>query len=192
MNVGQRILLRVTSALVALAMIAGASLLIGQVVVGITGGGNFIVPTEDWYATLRRTAWNDASTVYAGIGLVVVGILLLAVVLLTRPRLFTLARPDDAVDVVIPPRAVAQMLRRQAEAVAGVGTASAEVDRDLARITATAPMASTDRVERDLAQALAHGLKLIPWSRMPRLEIEVIGARDGLPSSTEQLVEGPR
>lgn len=191
MSIGQRIMLRVLSALLALALVASASLLIGQVVVGMSGGGDFLVPTSDWYAALRTTTWNDASVVYTGIALLIVGLLVLVVVVLSRPRLFTLARPEDTVDVVIPPRAVAQMLRRQAEVVPGVGAASAEVTRDLARISVTAPLASPATVEQDLAAALTHGLKKVPWSRMPRLEIEVIGPRENYAAvAPEQVSEG--
>jgi hypothetical protein len=177
-SIGQRIMLRVLSALVALALIAGACLLIGQVVVGMTGGGDFLVPTAHWYDALRETPWGDASVVYTGTALLVTGLLVIVVVVLTRPRLFTLARPEEAVEVVIAPRAVAQMLRRQAEAVPGVGAASVEVSRVLARISVTAPLASPEKVEQSLAEALAHGLKQVPWTRVPRLEIEVIGSRD--------------
>ena len=193
MSTGQRIVLRALSALVALILVAAAGLLIGQVVVGVTGGGDFLVPTADWYRELRRTPWSDSDVVYAGIAFLVVGLLLLVMVVLARPRLFPLARPEAAVDVVIPPRAAAQMLRRQAEAVPGVGAASAEVSRDLARISATAPLASTEKVEQDLAAALTHGLKKIPWTRPPRLEIEVIGARDR-PSTiaSDGVTEGTR
>ena len=190
MSTGQRITLRVLSALVALALIAGACLLIGQVVLGMTSGGSFLVPTADWYESLRMTPWDDASVVYVGIGLVVVGFLLLVAVVLARPRLFSLARPEDHVDVVIAPRAVAQMLRRQAETVPGVGSASAEVSRDLARISVTAPLASPPAIEQELASTLTHGLKQIPWARMPRLEIEVIGAQ--APPSTSSIAGTPR
>lgn len=176
MTITQRIVLRVVSALMALMLIAGCALIIGQVVVGLTGGGDFLVPTADWYRALRSTPWNDADVVYTGIGLAVVGILLVVIARLTRPRLITLAEPVEDVHVVIPPRAVAQMLRRQAETVPGVATVNVEVSGDLARINATAPLADPDQVEQDLVQTLTHALKKIPWARMPRLEIEVLGA----------------
>lgn len=187
MTTTQRIVLRVVSALMALVLIAGCALIIGQVVVGLTGGGDFLVPTADWYRAMRSTPWNDADVVYFGIGLAVVGTLLIAIARLTRPRLITLAEPAEDVQVVMPPRAVAQMLRRQAEAVPGVATVNVEVSGALARINATAPLADPNQVEQDLVQTLTHALKKIPWTRMPRLEIEVLGAppHAGEPPSTE-------
>ncbi|MFV0533667.1 MAG: DUF6286 domain-containing protein [Cumulibacter sp.] len=178
MNTAQRIMLRVVSALVALALVVGGCLVIGQVVVGMTSGSDFLIPTDEWYDALRTTNWDNSSPVYVAVALTIVGFLLLLVAALTKGRLFTLAPPADDVDVVVPPRAIAQMLRRQAEAVPGVGSASAEVSRDLARISVTAPLAATEAVEQDLAQALSHGLKQLPWVRVPRLEIEVIGPRE--------------
>lgn len=178
MTTGQRTMLRVVSALIALTLVAGACLLIGQVVVSMTGGGDFLLPVAQWYRSLRGTAWSDASVVYAGVALVIVGLLLIAVVVLGRPRLFRLAPPEDTVEVVILPRAVAQMLRRQADAVPGVGSASAEVSKDVARISVSAPLAAPEQVEQDLARALTHALKQIPWIQMPRLEIEVVSGRD--------------
>lgn len=193
MSTAQRIVLRVVSALVALALVAGAGLLIVEIVVQMTGGENLLAPTAAWYDSLRDTVWGSTTPVYAGIALVVAGLLLLAAAALARPRLFTLARPQHGVEVVIPPRAVAHMLCRQAETVAGVATASAEVDRDLARISVTAPLIAPQKVEQDLALVLTHGLKKIPWTRVPRLEIEVIGGRErtGSPAA-EDLADGVR
>ena len=184
MSTGQRILLRFTSALVGLLLTGIAVLGAGQVVAGMTGGGDFIVPAHAWYDVLRTTTWGSQSVVYVGVGLLIVGGLLVLVSLMTRPRLFALARPTDGVDVVIAPRAVAQMLRRQAEAVPGVSSASVEVTADVARVNATAPMASPERVARDLEATLTHGLKKIPWSRLPRIDLELVSAR---PASAEGL-----
>lgn len=191
MTTAQRILLRVISALLALVLIAGCGLIVGQVVVGLTGGGDFLVPTARWYDALRSTPWNDADVMYAGIGLMVVGTLLIVIARLTRPRLITLAEPVEHVQVVIPPRAVAQMLRRQAETVPGVATVNAEVTGDLARINATAPMADPDQVEQELVQTLTHALKKIPWERMPRLEIELLGAPPHAPEPTSSDLGAP-
>lgn len=185
MSTAQRVVLRLVSALLALTLIVGSVLLVGEILVQLTGGENLLLPTDEWVAALRRTPWGSAAVVYAALAFIVAGLLLLAVVLLTRPRLFHLARPADDVQVMMPPRAVAQMLRRQAETVAGVATASAEVDRDLARISVTAPLADPRQVEQELAAALTHALKKIPWVRIPRLEIDVAAAQDRRPTPVE-------
>ena len=189
MTTAQRIVLRGLSALVGLALLAAAGLGIGQVVAGLAGDDDFIVPTSRWYAALRSTPWDAPETVYAGIGLLVGGAVLVLVSLLSRPRLFRLTRPTDGVDVVVAPRAVAQMLRRQAEAVHGVATASVEVTKDVARVSVLAPMVSPARVERDLEEALTHALKKIPWSRVPRIDLEVIG--DGPPAPAGAAAGAP-
>lgn len=175
MSTGQRILLRTVSALVGLLLLGLAGLGVGEIVSGITGGGDFLLQTSAGYSTLRSTPWEAIEVVYVGIALLIVGLLLMLIAALTRPRLFPLSQPTDGVDVVIPPRAVAQMLRRQAEAVSGVASASVEVTKDVARVNATAPLASTERVQRDLEEAITHALKQIPWSRMPRIDLEVVG-----------------
>ncbi|WP_106847890.1 DUF6286 domain-containing protein [Blastococcus sp. Marseille-P5729] len=175
MSTGQRVLLRTISALVGLVLLGLAGLGIGEIVSWLTGGGEFLLPTASWYAALRSTPWKAMEVVYAGIALLIVGLLLLLVAGLSRPRLFALTKPTEEIDVVIPPRAVAQMLRRQAEAVSGVASASVEVTKDVARVNATAPLASPDRVQRDLEEAITHALKQIPWSRMPRIDLEIVG-----------------
>lgn len=196
MSTGQRILLRFVSALVGLLLLGAALLGIGQVIAGMTGEHDFILPFSDWYHRLRTIEWSATETVYAGVGLLVVGLLLLLVSLLTRPRLFALARPTESIDVVIAPRAAAQMLRRQAEAVPGVSSASVEVTPGVAQINAVAPMASPERVERDLEAALTHALKKIPWARLPRIELEVISERPAAASAgtprTADLPDGVR
>ncbi|WP_153505806.1 DUF6286 domain-containing protein [Cumulibacter manganitolerans] len=188
MSTGQRILLRFVSALAGLLLVGAALLGLGQIVAALTGSGDFIVPFSLWYRSLRTTPWSAGAVVYTGIGLLVGGVLLIVVATLSRPRLFALARPTDDVDVVIAPRAVAQMLRRQAEAVSGVATASVEVSADVARVNATAPLAGYERVEADLEAALTHALKKIPWQRLPRLDLEVV---DGQPRTEAATLSGP-
>lgn len=188
MSTGQRILLRTVSALLGLLLLGIAGLGIGEIVSGLTGGGEFLLPTSSWYAALRSTPWEAFEVVYVGIALLIVGVLLMLLASLARPRLFPLSKPTDDVDVVIPPRAVAQMLRRQAESVSGVAAASVEVTQDVARVNATAPLASPERVQRDLEDAITHALKQIPWSRMPRIDLEVVGSG---PVTTAAARSGP-
>ena len=105
--------------------------------------------------------------------------------MVTRPRLIRLRPPKDTVEVVVAPRTVAQILRRQAESVPGVASASAEVQSGTARITASAPLASPDRITRDLESALSHGLKQIPWHSLPQLQIEISSDRGSSSVTTD-------
>lgn len=177
MTTGQRILLRAVSALVGLVVVAALLVGIGQIIAGLTAGDDFIIPTSDWYTNLRETPWNDQSVQIVGITAIVVGLLLITVAVVTRPRMIALRPPKDSVTVVISPRTVAQILRRQAESVPGVASASAEVQSGTARITASAPLAHPDRITQDLEKALSHGLKQIPWHTLPQLQIEISSDR---------------
>lgn len=177
MSTGQRILLRATSALVGLVLVAALVLGVGQIVAGLVGGDEFIVPTGQWYDALRTTAWDDPDVLLVGVAAVVIGVLLLLVALLSRPRMIWLRAPKDGVEVRIAPRTVAQILRRQAEAVPGIASASAEVNAGTARITAQAPLAHPDTISRELELTLAHALKQIPWTQLPNLQVEISSDR---------------
>ncbi|GAB3299530.1 hypothetical protein EK0264_18000 [Epidermidibacterium keratini] len=177
MSTSQRILLRATSALVGLVLVAALVLGVGQIVAGLVSGDNFIVPTSQWYDALRTTAWDDPDVLLVGIAALIIGVLLLLVAVLTRPRLIGLRAPKDGVEVRIAPRTVAQILRRQAEAVPGIASASAEVNAGTARITADAPLAHPDYISRELERTLSHALKQIPWSQLPSLQVEISSDR---------------
>lgn len=177
MSGGQRLLLRFVSALVGLVLVAAGLLAVGNVVAWLAGEHDFLGVGRRVYRSLHQTSWGAQEVVYTGIALLVLGLLLLMVSLVTKPRLISLAQPTEGLDVVIAPRAVAQMLRRQAEGVPGVASASVEVTAAVARVSVLAPLASPDRVQRDLEEAVTHALKKIPWTRLPRLELEVASDR---------------
>jgi len=177
MSTANRVINRLLAALLGLILlIAGIAAAI-EILVSLFGGEHFLLPTDDWLDALRSTPWNSESVVLVATGVVVVGIVLLIAGIAARARIITLRRPRDTVEVVASARAIAQILRREAASVSGVSSASSEVSARHARVVATVPLASPERVEADLSAVLAATLRRIPWTSAPVLEVEVSSDR---------------
>lgn len=173
MTTANRIINRLLAALLGLALLIAGLVAAIEILVSLFGGAHFLVPTDTWLDTLRSTPWNAESVVLVATGVLVVGVVLLVAGIAARSRIISMRRPKDTIEVVASARAVAQVLRRQAESVSGVSSASSEVSARGARVVATVPIADPQRVEAELSQVLSETLRKIPWASAPTLQVEV-------------------
>ncbi|PRZ43700.1 hypothetical protein CLV47_102391 [Antricoccus suffuscus] len=173
MTTANRVINRLLSALLGLVLLVAGLAGVIEVLVSLFGGAHFVVPTDKWLATLRSTPWNAESVVLVSTIVVVVGIVLIISGVAARARIIGLRKPKDTVEVVASARAVAQILRRQAESVSGVASASSEVSARGARVVADVPMADPQRIEVMLSQVLSETMRKIPWTSAPTLRVEV-------------------
>ncbi len=173
MTTANRVINRLLATLLGLALLIAGLVAAIEILVSLFGGSHFLVPTDTWLASLRSTPWNAESVVLVATGGVVVGIVLLVAGIAARARIISMRKPKDTVEVVASARALAQILRRQAESVSGVSSASSEVSARGARVVANVPMADPQRVEAELSQILSASLRRIPWAGAPELQVEV-------------------
>lgn len=173
MTTANRVINRLLAALLGLVLLIAGLVAAIEILVSLFGGTQFLVPTDTWLSTLRATPWNAESVVLVSTGVLVVGVVLLVAGIAARSRIISMRRPKDTIEVVASARAVAQVLRRQAESVSGVSSASSEVSARGARVVATVPMADPQRVESELSDVLADTLRKIPWATVPTLQVEV-------------------
>ena len=178
MNTANRVINRLLSALVGLVLLIVALVAAVEIMVALFGGNHFLVPTDRWSSSLRHTPWQTDTVRLVATGAVVIGLVLVIAGAMARARIITMKKPKDTVEVIAPARAVAQILRRQTESVAGVAAASSEVSARGARVSATVPLADTDRVEAEIGEVLAETLSKIPWANVPSLQIEISAGRD--------------
>ncbi len=173
MTTANRVINRLLAALLGLALLIACLVAAVEILVSLFGGAHFLVPTDTWLANLRSTPWNAETVVLVATGIVVVGVVLLIAGIAARSRIITMRKPKDTVEVVASARAVAQILRRRAESVSGVSSASSEVSARGARVVANVSMADPQRVEAELSQVLSDSLRKIPWASVPTLQVEV-------------------
>lgn len=173
MTTANRVINRLLAALLGVVLLIAGLVAAIEVLVSLFGGAHFLVPTDTWLATLRSTPWNAESVVLAATGVLVVGVVLLVAGIAARDRIISMRKPKDTIEVVASARAVAQILRRQAESVSGVSSASSEVSARGARVVATVPIADPQRVEAELSRVLSDTLRTIPWATAPTLQVEV-------------------
>ena len=167
---------RVLAVVVALALIALATLVPVEIARAALGRPPWLVPWEQWRSTLAATTWQDGWVRAVLIGLVVLGLLLLLAQLKPR-RPTTLALQQLTADVAAGTtrRSLQQSLSHAATAVDGVARASAKAGRRRVTVTATPRLRDTTGLEEQVRRSVTTRLDGLQLAQAPKLTVRVRG-----------------
>ncbi len=170
---------RVLSAVVALALLAGALLLVAEVVVAAVGGDPWIVPYDRWYDEASRTSWDSVAVRLVAAVLVLVGLALLVAELAPRPpRWLPLADRPASPPAAIERRSVEGSVQRAVTGLDGVARARVRGDRRSAYIRVDSSRREPGELESKVRNAAADRLKELGLDEQLRVDIKV-SAREG-------------
>ncbi len=181
-----RVIERVLSLLLALAIAVGAVLLVLEVGWAAAGQPPLLVPWHTAYDAGTRDAWDSGVVRVVAAALTAVGLLLLVVVGKPRraPRL-QLAGTTPGVDAAVTRRSLRSTLLDAAQQVDGVSAATASVSTRRAAVTATSRLGDPDTAATltgELETALRARLDALQLAKPPRLRARVRARND--PRST--------
>lgn len=173
-----RIVERVLSLLLALALVVGSVLLALEVAWAVARKAPLLVQWHGLLRSGRADAWDTAPVRTTAVVVAVVGLLLLLVALKPRraPRL-PLATADDHVDAALTRRSLRSVLVGAASRVDGLSGARATVSRRRASVTATSRLGSPETAKDltdQLQQRLQETLDDLQLTRTPRLKARVL------------------
>ena len=176
-----RVVNRVLAAVLALTVLAGGVLVAVEIVVAAFGRDPWVVPHDRWYRSVLENSWDDDATRWVCIGLVVAGLVLLALQLMSRrPLALPLAAPPAAggAPADVGRRSMERSLVRAAGAVDGVSRAKVRVSADRAEVVASTNRRQADELRPRLAQAVEGRVRALGLARTPQVKIKVEGGSD--------------
>lgn len=171
-----RLLLRVLSTVLGLALATAGLLLVIEVVAAWVRPAiptGLVVPWADWRATLERTAWMDSPVPAVAIGVAGFGLLLALTGLLARRSDLVLRTAAPEITVTTSPRVLARIVGRRVRAVDDVAGAAVTATRR--RISVS--VQGWDDPGRELREAVADEvgelLDELPLGARPRVSVSV-------------------
>lgn len=170
-----KVLIRVVSALLALALFLGGLLTVVEIVLAALGQPPWVVPHQQWRVWLTSHSWNDAYVVAVLAGLVVVGLLLLLVALRPgRPATLRLPAGTEGVKVVVARRSVEKSLEAVASRTAGITRASAAAGRRTVRVKAHAVTATAPDLRQDVRDAVGTRVRQLGLADRMRIHVRLV------------------
>jgi len=166
---------RLLAALVSLAVVAGAVLLIGEVIRWALGMQEWVVPYQDWWRSLDAlSAGDDRFLVVAAI-VAVLGLLLLLFELVPRrPANLATAPLADGVTTVATRGGVRSAAVSAARSVSGVRSASASVRRRSVGVTVhTRVRDVAPNLRQSVREAVEESLAALELRSRPRVRVSV-------------------
>jgi Ni/Fe-hydrogenase subunit HybB-like protein len=176
-----RVANRPLALILAAALLAGAVIVIAEVIGFAVGHSPLLVPWRTWFRWADATHWNATVVQVWAVILMVVGLILL-ILELKPPRAtrLSLETTDKATDATVTRRGLARMLRTEAARVDGITGATVKVSRLRARVTAASSargqVAATALTE-PLTEALNARLDGLDMRHAPRLSVRVVPGR---------------
>lgn len=171
-----RVLLRVITPLIGLALAAAGLLLVIEVVaawVRPAATTGLIVPWPDWRAVLEEQTWAENPVPAVAIGVAVAGLLLMLVGLLARRSDIGLDWPDSAMTVTTSARVLARLVGRRVRAGEDVTGASVTASRRRVAVTAQGWGGAGTELRDEVAGAVNTLLDELPLHRRPRVTVSV-------------------
>lgn len=174
-----RVLTRVVSALLALALLAGGVLVTLEILVaGIGRERPLVLPWDEWRRTALDTPWRDADARLAFILMIVVGgLLLLLLVARRRPTAVPLLHRVDGSDAEVERSGLERWLTARLEQVDGVSGARVRVRGGKAKVTAETPARETEAVRESVHSVAANHLHELGLARPLPLKVAVTSRR---------------
>jgi hypothetical protein len=165
---------RAVSALLALALLIGSLLVVAEVVAAAVDRGPWLVPYPEWTEWMRSRSWNDWVVNTVLVGLVVVGLLLLALALRRgKPATLPLRDRTSGVEVKASRRSVERSLAAAASRTSGVTGADASVRRRSARVAARTTTRSGSDLRQEVESAVKERLDSLGLARDLRTRVAV-------------------
>ncbi len=172
-----RVIERLLSLLLALAIVAGAVLLALEVGWAVAGKPPLLVQWRSAYTSGTTNSWDSTPARIIAIALLVVGLLLLLAEL--KPRRasrLSMISTDPAIDAAITRRSLRSSLLNGAKQVAGVSGAKAKVSKRKATVTAVSRLGSVDTAREltgEVESSLQARLDALQLAKSPRLRARV-------------------
>ena len=171
-----RVLLRVLSPLLGLALAAAGVLLVVEVVaarVRTPATTGLLVPWPDWRTTLESLTWADRPVPGIALGVAGAGLLLVLVGLLARRHDIRLDPPSPDVTVTTSPRVLARLVGRRVRGSAGVAAASVTASRRRVGVGAQGWNDAGPGLRDEVDAAVSALLDELPLARRPRVSVTV-------------------
>lgn len=171
-----RVLLRVLSPLLGLALAAAGALLIVEVVaawVRPDAAEGLLVPWVAWRASLAGLTWGDPLVLGIAIAVGVLGLLLVLLGLLARRHDVPLEPASADTTVTTSPRVLARLVGRRVRATDDVAGASVSATRRAVRVSAQSWGEPDDGVRSAVRTRVDTVLDELPLARRPRVAVSV-------------------
>lgn len=176
-----RVLLRMLSPLLGLAVAALGTLLVVEVVaawLGATSGGaGLLMPWPGWRTTLEQVTWRD-TWVLVGAGLTtLVGLLLLLMAGSARRHDIRLEAPAPEITVTTSPRVLARLVGRTVRSTDRITGASVKASARAVRVTVTARGEQPGELRPSVRTRVGELLDELPLARRPKVSVSVRSER---------------
>ncbi len=176
-----RVVERLLSLLLALAVVVGSVLLALEVGWAVAGQPPLLVPWRSAYTSGGGNAWDSGPARVLAVALLVVGLLLLLAELKPRrtPRL-KLAGSDPTIDAAITRRSLRSTMLAGARQVDGVSGAKVKVSKRKVKVRAVSRLGSAETAKGltgELENALRDRLDALQLARQPTLRTRVAPRR---------------
>ena len=166
---------RVVSALLALALLVGALLGVAEIVAAALGRAPWLVPYPEWTEWLRSHSWDHWIVNAILIVLMVVGLLLLLLAFHRgKPATLNLRGGSPGVRVTARRRSVEKSLANAATRTTGISEASARVGRRTARIRARTVSRSEQNLRSEVESTVQARLDSLGLERPIRTRVKLL------------------
>ena len=166
---------RLLAALVSLTVVAGAVLLVGEVIRWALGMKEWVVPYRDWWRSLTDLSVGDDRFLVVAAIVAVLGLLLLLFELVPRrPTTLATAPLADGVTTVATRGGVRSAAVSAARSVSGVRSASASVRRRSVGVTVhTRVRDVAPNLRQSVREAVEESLTALELRSAPRVRVSV-------------------
>ncbi|WP_020658055.1 DUF6286 domain-containing protein [Amycolatopsis benzoatilytica] len=175
-----RVLVRLLSTLLALAVAAGGALLALEVGWSWWQPGKtpLLVPWPRWKAELAAVDWTSTPVRIAAGIVVVAGVVLVLLALSAGDRAVRMTDPSEGITVSTSPRALARMVGVAVRAQDNVRGASVTASARRVRVRATSRLENEEQLRPRLLETVAGVLDDLPLQRRPKVSVVVDSPKD--------------
>jgi len=170
-----RVLLRLLSPFLGLAVACAGALLVAEVAWHWAGNGH-LAPRPPTGVT-----WTDDRVRPIALATAVAGLLLLLIALTARRRFVRLHDPADGVVVTTTPTALARVVGNRVRAEEGVAGASVTASRRRIRVRATSRLHDEAALRPRLLDVAGRTVKALPLPSPPKVSVVVSSPKDRAP-----------
>lgn len=169
-----RVANRILAAVVALALFAGAVLVVAEVVAAVFGDRPWAIPYRQWYGDGATTAWDSTLVRLVSAGLVAVGLVLIVSQLAPRrPERLRVAHRNDGARADVGRRSVEQSVQRAVMPLDGVAGADVRGQRRSVRVRVQSSRRVPGDLEHKVREAAAGRLAELGLAERLRLDVSV-------------------
>lgn len=175
-----RLLVRLLSCLLGLAVAAGGALLALEVAWAWIwpGSAPLLVPWPQWRDGLAQLRWADTSVLLVAGGVALAGLLLLLFSATARRRDVRLLAPQPEVTVSTTPRSLARLVGQRVRDAPGVTGASVTASARRIRVRASSKLRAEHELRPVVLEVVTEVVDALPLSRKPKVSVVVNSPRD--------------